>query len=198
MNTANRMHISVYQKSKVGNYYCGDSYFYQESDERFICALADGLGSGEVAKQSADVVMDVIEKNQFASFTEIVKLCNQALVGKRGVVLGLLSLDFREGTYTFSSIGNIGIMTVAADGSKNCNIPSSGYLGVHARPGKVVQGTFLTDTVFVMFSDGVGSRDLAHSFFQKKDVDRITDLFSDYIEEDRPDDTTLVVMKYSQ
>src|SRR5699024_9744477 len=91
--------VAVYQKTKVGNHLCGDSYFYKETDDGFICALADGLGSGEYAKESSDIVMDVIRHHMGASVKDLVKKCNKRLYGKRGVVLGILKFDFKTEMY---------------------------------------------------------------------------------------------------
>lgn len=190
------MDISVFQKPKKGNYYCGDSYFYKETDHGFICALADGLGSGEYAKESSQLVMDIIESNVDAPLDQIVKRCNKGLVGKRGVVLGILKVDFNEKKYSFSSIGNIGIMIISGESEKKRNIPNAGYLGGYSRPLKVLRGSLLEEMVFVMFSDGVTSIDLSAKYFLGKDVSNITEMFSYYLSETMDDDTTLLVMKY--
>lgn len=191
------MQLSVYQKAKKGNYYCGDSYYFKETEDEFICALADGLGSGEEAKESSQAVMDIIEDNDYATVEQLIKLCNKELIGKRGVVLGVLKINFSKRTYTFSSIGNIGIMTISADSVKKRNIPQNGYLGSYPRKLKVVHETFLEDMVFVMFSDGVTSKDLSYKFFLEKDVTKITELFSHSLDPNRHDDTTLIVMRYN-
>nr|WP_182201805.1 SpoIIE family protein phosphatase [Paraliobacillus salinarum] len=190
------MDISVFQKPKKGNYYCGDSYFYKETDHGFICALADGLGSGEYAKESSQLVMDIIESNIDEPLDQIVKRCNKGLVGKRGVVLGILQVDFNEKKYSFSSIGNIGMMIISGDSEKKRNIPNAGYLGGYSRPLKVLRGTLSEEMVFVMFSDGVTSIDLSAKYFLGKDVSKITEMFSYYLSETMDDDTTLLVMKY--
>lgn len=189
--------LSVYQKAKKGKYYCGDSYYFKETEDEFICALADGLGSGEEAKESSQAVMDIIEDNESATVEKLIKLCNKELIGKRGVVLGVLKINFSKKTYTFSSIGNIGIMTISADSEKKRNIPQNGYLGSYPRQLKVVHENFSEDMVFVMFSDGVTSKDLSYKFFLEKDVTKITELFSHSLDQNRHDDTTLIVMRYN-
>lgn len=191
------MQVSVYQKPKKGNYYCGDSYYYKETDDGFICALADGLGSGEQAKESSQVVMDIIEDNADSTVEQLIKLSNKELIGKRGVVLGVLKINFSEKVYTFSSIGNIGIMTISADSVKKRNIPKNGYLGSYHRELKVLRDGFSEDMVFVMFSDGVTSKDLSYNFFLEKDISKITELFTYAMESNRSDDTTLIVMRYN-
>nr|WP_079707981.1 indirect negative regulator of sigma-B activity [Paraliobacillus ryukyuensis] len=191
------MDISVFQQPKKGNYYCGDSYYYAETEDGFICALADGLGSGEFAKESSQAVMDVIKTNTKSSIEHIIKQCTQQLAGKRGAVLGILKVDFQEMNYSFSSIGNIGMMTISDESVKNRNIPNAGYLGGYPKPFKILRDKISDKMVFVMFSDGVNSLDLSSRFFLGKDVDKITESFSHYFSPIPSDDTTLIVMKYN-
>ncbi|SEN81942.1 negative regulator of sigma-B (phosphoserine phosphatase) [Amphibacillus marinus] len=188
--------VAVYQRAKQGNYYCGDSYYYYENDDFFICALADGLGSGELARESSQAVMDTIRTNPYRDTKSMVKASNEALVGKRGVVLGVLRLDYRNKQYTYASIGNIGLMTIRADTVKKRTIPISGYLGVYARPLKEVQEPLEQGTKFALFSDGVISRDLTYKLFQKENVADITEAFAAKMSNEREDDTTLIVIKY--
>ncbi|SDK31350.1 SpoIIE family protein phosphatase [Sediminibacillus albus] len=192
------MRVAVYQEAKKGNYYCGDSYYYQETDNEFICALADGLGSGEHAKESSQAVMDVVEENIHADVEQLIKICNERLVGKRGVVLGVLKINFLNDSYSFSSIGNIGIMTITDDQEKKRSIPNSGYLGGYRRPFKVFEGKMDPGMIFIMFSDGVNAMDLSAKYFLGKDVDRITETYSSLVGENKNDDTTLIAMKYSR
>ncbi len=188
--------ISVFQKVKHGNVDCGDSYFYYQEDDYFICVIVDGLGSGTLANESSQAVVNVIKSNPFMSITEMIRLSNHALIGKRGVVLGILQLNLKTEQFTYSSIGNIGLMTINSDGRKRRNIPMSGYLGGYLPKAKVINGTFKTDTIFIMFSDGVLAHELTDRLFDKQSVYEITEAFASKMEPTRDDDTTLAVMKY--
>ncbi|SDC16849.1 negative regulator of sigma-B (phosphoserine phosphatase) [Pelagirhabdus alkalitolerans] len=196
MQTPKHVEVSVYQKAKAGNYYCGDSYYYYEDEDFFICALADGLGSGEMAHASSKAVMDTFKENPYMSTKEMVKASNEALVKKRGVVLGVLKLDYRSQRYTYASIGNIGLMMINSDTVKTRNIPVSGYLGGYSRQMKEESEPLKEGTIFALFSDGVVSRDLSHDLFKKSHVDDITDAFKEQMVQKRDDDTTLIVIKY--
>ncbi|GEM02318.1 negative regulator of sigma-B (phosphoserine phosphatase) [Halolactibacillus halophilus] len=196
MPVFDHVHISVYQKAKVGNYYCGDSYYYTETADGFVCVVADGLGSGEVAKESSQAVIDTIKEHPYASGDVLVKLLNQALIGKRGVVLGILELDYLREVYSYTSIGNIGLMTIDQATLKKRNIPIPGYLGVYPRKMKQVSNTLESGMLFAVFSDGVHAKELSHVLFQSDDVHDITDQFHDTMIEKRDDDTTLLVLRY--
>jgi len=197
LNTAaNKMQVAVYQKAKNGNIHCGDSYYYIETDKEFVCAIADGLGSGEYAKESSQIVIDIIESNIHATVGQIVKRCNQELFRKRGVVLGILKVNYSSEQYAFSSIGNIGILTVTQDGKKKRNIPNAGYLAGYPRPFKVVNGTLEPQMNFIMFSDGVSDADLTKKFILNRDVNDIINAYACLHGESPNDDTTLIAMKY--
>ncbi len=191
-----RVNLSVFQKAKKGNYHCGDSYFYIETEDGFLCALADGLGSGELAKESADAVMKVIQWNPDLGIEALVKKCNQALVGKRGVVLGILRIDFHTGTYSYSSIGNIGVITIDADGKRSRNIPLAGYLAGYPRTLRVARGKAEKGMFFLMFSDGVNDRRLSSELTRTRSVEQITHRYQELYGQFREDDTTLIVMEY--
>ncbi|WP_249872728.1 protein phosphatase 2C domain-containing protein [Oceanobacillus saliphilus] len=196
MNFGKRVEVSVFQKPKKGNYECGDSYFYTETDNEFVCAIADGLGSGEFAKESSQIVIDIIKSNIHATVEQLVKVCNSQLQGKRGAVLGILKLDFNAKTSSFSSIGNIGIMSITDNQEKKRNIPNSGYLAGFHRTFKVMKHQLEPNTNFIMFSDGVMDKELSQYFFTNKSMESITKTYEQTSEKVRVDDTTLIAMRY--
>src|SRR5690625_3891349 len=167
MIQTNSIDISVYQKEKKGNYYCGDSYYYYQNNDFFLCALADGLGSGTLAHESSQAVMDVIKSDPDLAIEEMIKRFNQALIGKRGVVLGILKLDFKTNDYRYTSIGNIGLMTISAEGIKKRNISPSGYLGSFPRDVKEIRGHLTKGMLFILFSYGVLPKELTHHIFNE-------------------------------
>ncbi|WP_164671084.1 SpoIIE family protein phosphatase [Virgibacillus doumboii] len=192
-----KVKAAVYQKPKKGEYLCGDSYFYKETDNEFICALADGLGSGEFAKESSQIVIDIIKRDYNTSVEQLIKTCNQQLTGKRGVVVGVLKIEFDKQRYTFSSIGNIGVLTIPQNGKKKRNIPDPGYLAGYHRPFKVVTENLEPAMTFIMFTDGVTDADLSQSFLLNSDVNCIAKAYEEHTDgKVRSDDTTLIAIRY--
>ncbi|WP_163971707.1 SpoIIE family protein phosphatase [Oceanobacillus halotolerans] len=192
-----KMEVAIFQQAKKGNHQCGDSYFYTETENEFICALADGLGSGDYAKESSRSVIDTIQQNAQAPVEQIIKCSNKNLHGKRGAVLGILKIDFSKKEFTFSSIGNIGVMTITADEKKQRIIPNAGYLAGYASPYKTTTEKLKPNMRFFMFSDGVTDRDLHQPFFSNRKVSEITKSFAYMTESSRTDDTTLIAMRYT-
>ncbi|GGA92605.1 SpoIIE family protein phosphatase [Ornithinibacillus halotolerans] len=196
MKTMSRVEVAVYQEPKNGNEDCGDSYFYRETEKQFICALADGLGSGEYAKESSDIVINIIKENIDYTVEEIVKKCNQQLLGKRGAVLAILKIDFSTNSYTISTIGNIGVMTVWGEDSRKRYIPNAGYLAGYKRDFKVTHEPLVEKMNIIMYTDGVKDKELRNNYFYYEDVDRITDSYALRSEKKRDDDTTLIAIRY--
>lgn len=193
----NKVEVGVFQQAKKGNYHCGDSYFFTETENEFVCALADGLGSGEFAKESSQVVVDIIKDNIHATIEQIIKQCNEKLSGKRGVVLGILKVDFHLKQYSFSSIGNIGVITITRDGKKKRNIPNGGFLAGYHRAFKVESAKLDPDMNFIMFSDGVSDRELSERYLLNRNVNEIIAMFEYKSNQSKNDDTTLIAMCYT-
>lgn len=193
-----KVHIATYQKEKVGNSHCGDRYFFTEVDQEFICIIADGLGSGEIAGESSQAVIEVIKENAKLSDEIFVKRCAKRLVGKRGVVLGVLRIDFQAQKYKYSSIGNIALVITTNNNDRKRTIPRPGFLGSYERELKVIQGRLEDDMGFLMFSDGVTDQELSQTCFWDKDVEEVIQAFSHICGDVREDDTTLIAMRYSE
>lgn len=192
-----KVQISVYQKEKPGSPFCGDRYFYEETESGFICALADGLGTGEFAEESAEIVIDIIKNNPEATPNEIMITCNKQLHGKRGVVLGILKLDFITNIYTVSTIGNIGIVFIH-NKKKQHHIPTGGYLAGTKKKFKVEHGQLKDDMHFIMYSDGVSDADL-NPCIMHEDVREIISAYDEATKlRERRDDTTLLAIRYKK
>lgn len=192
----NKVEVAVYQQRKNGESYCGDSYYYQKMENKFICVLVDGLGSGKFAAESSQAVIEIFRENIHKSNDELMKIMNKQLVGKRGVVLGILEIDFNSNIYTFSSIGNVGMMIVFKDKRKRRNIPNAGYIASHPCKFKVLQESLENEMNFIMFSDGVTDTELSKQYILNKDVNDLVKTYSYLNGAHREDDTTLIAMRY--
>ncbi|MFD2760141.1 SpoIIE family protein phosphatase [Lentibacillus juripiscarius] len=195
----NKVQAAVYQQPKSGQYQCGDSYFYTETENEFICVLADGLGSGEQAKESSEIVINIIRDNIHTTVEQLIEQCNRQLSGKRGAVIGILKIDFSARRYTFSSIGNIGVLAISENGRKKRNIPNPGYLAGYHRPFKIVSDKLDPVMNFILFSDGVRDKDLSQYFLLGRDVEQVVECYKAYRNgQKREDDTTLIAIHYQE
>ena len=153
-----RTNMFVFQQAKSGHQYCGDSYYYIETDTYFVCAISDGLGSGVEAYSSSSLVMEMIESSHHEDVHEIMRRCNKVLIKERGVVLTIIKVNFYNQHITYSNIGNITFTLFLPDGEIVRPIPSRGFLsGKWKQKIKVKHLQYKQNSWFIMCTDGVDS-----------------------------------------
>ena len=124
-----------------------------------LVAVIDGLGHGEEAATAAHAAVGALERYAREPLSDLVRRCHEALLGLRGVVLGLAYLDPQAATMTWLGVGNVGGIVLRADsGSKPSRITlvqSAGFIGGEPpHPSTRSVPLALGDTV-VLFSDGI-------------------------------------------
>ncbi len=123
-----KMEVAIMEQAKPGKVCCGDAHTVIHTDDYTICAVVDGLGSGEGALQSANAAVEVINTFHGESVQQIVEACNRALLHKRGAVMTIIKVDYSKGEVCYSNFGNIGFVMHLPDGKTIQPIPSRGYL----------------------------------------------------------------------
>lgn len=146
--------VSAYQQAKDNNEYNGDSYITIETDEYFVCAIADGLGSGELAKDSADAAIYSIKKTHDQSVERMLDEANQALYGKRGVVMAVFKINYKTMELSFSGVGNIYLVLYFENGDMIRPVAYSGYLSGKPQKYRVERLSVEKPIFFLMYSDG--------------------------------------------
>ncbi|MDX6153734.1 PP2C family serine/threonine-protein phosphatase [Marinococcus sp. PL1-022] len=150
-----QVNTAVFQKTKPGNRVCGDSYLVVETEDFFLCSVTDGLGSGEGARQSAEIAMNIIRAHKQESIPMLLERCNRALVSERGVVLAIIKVCYQEQELTYGSIGNI-TCYISADNEEIFRpIPTKGYLSGRKFQYRLEYVPFDKGISFVLHSDGM-------------------------------------------
>lgn len=124
-----------------------------------LVAVVDGLGHGQEAASAAHAAVSALDRYSREPLSDLVRRAQEALLGLRGVVLGLAYLDPQAATLTWLGVGNIGGILLRADsGNRPARItlvPSAGFIGGDPpHPTTRSVPLALGDTV-IMFSDGV-------------------------------------------
>ena len=124
-----------------------------------LVAVVDGLGHGQEAASAAHAAVAALDRYARESLPELVRRCHEALVGLRGVVLGLGYLDPQAATLTWLGVGNVGGILLRADaGSRPARVTlvaSAGFIGAEqAHPTTRSVPLALGDTV-ILYSDGI-------------------------------------------
>lgn len=154
-----RVEVIASQSSKDGQMFCGDDYFFTVTDDYFICALADGLGSGEHAYESSKAVTDIIRRYHHEDITKLMNLCNQALLNKRGAAVAIFKADFKKANFQYSCVGNIRFYLYPPTGKLIYPLPVTGYLSGRKQRYHTQQFPYMPNSKFFLHSDGFEMRE---------------------------------------
>ncbi|HYK74435.1 MAG TPA: PP2C family serine/threonine-protein phosphatase, partial [Pseudoneobacillus sp.] len=151
-----KKHIEVYahQSIKEGKTQCGDGYFYFETDEYFICVVADGLGSGQYAHEAALAVTQIIEENHQESVEVLMKESNRVLLEKRGAAVSIFKVYFQSREFVYSCVGNIRFYLYTPNGNLIYPLPVSGYLSGRPQVYHTQRFSYEPNSKFIIHSDG--------------------------------------------
>jgi len=137
----------------------GDFCLIKRVGKGTLIAVVDGLGHGQDAASAAHAAVGALDRYSREPLIDLVRRCHDALVGLRGVVLGLAYLDPQAATMAWLGVGNVGGVLLRADlgnrPSRITLVPNAGFIGaepVHATTRSVPLA--LGDTV-ILFSDGI-------------------------------------------
>lgn len=145
----------IFNKAKNGNYESGDTYFVHADEEYCIISIADGLGSGPVAKQAADVIPTVLEEYHHQPIEDILNRCNQQMVKKRGATAAIIKVNYNERIMEFSSVGNVRLYILQNGDKMVYPLPVGGYLSGRPQKIRTEEYSYNPGDLFFLHSDGV-------------------------------------------
>lgn len=192
----NRFEVAVFQKSKYSDRVCGDSYFVKETDQYFIGAVVDGLGSGEKAREASHLAVGIIEEHSDLSVETLMYMINDALVNVRGAVVSIFKIDYQHQNFTYSSVGNVQFTLIPPNDKPINPLPNYGFLS--GRPIKIKTQVFPypKNSAFIIHSDGLKSHsDLRKLCSEKVSSHYLVNFISRMIDQQEGDDLTLLVGK---
>lgn len=156
----------AFQRNKKEYDVCGDSFFIGEFQQRLVCVVADGLGSGPNAHDSAERVTQAVSTyGATLSLQQLMHKCNDVLRMQRGAVASIMYIDFEQQTLQYCGVGNISCYFIH-DNKVSYPKPHYGYLA-----GKRIE-PFVETISFT-----VGDRCFLHS--DGIEVNEITQLIDD-------------------
>jgi anti-sigma regulatory factor (Ser/Thr protein kinase) len=183
--------------AKPGEEQCGDGWGVALLADRYICAVADGLGHGPLAATASAAALRCVSEQSHRSPKEIVERVHDALRGTRGAAFAVAEINWQEKIVRYAGVGNIVAMIL--DGAVTRHMVSqNGTAGSEVR--RVTEFTYpCSETALVvMHSDGLSARwDLsAYPGLLVRDPSLIAGvLYRDYAR--GSDDTTVAVIKHS-
>jgi phosphoserine phosphatase RsbX len=178
----------------------GDLCLIKRVGKGTLVAVVDGLGHGQEAAGAAQAAVGALDQYAREPLIDLVRRCHDAMVGLRGVVLGLAYLDPQAATMTWLGVGNVGGMLLRADlgnrPSRITLVPSAGFIGAErTHPTSRSVPLALGDTV-VLFSDGV-REGFAESLVLSKSPQEIADfVITRHVKGN--DDALVLVARYAR
>lgn len=184
--------VAVLQQAKGCNKMCGDSYLLLETEDYFLCAIADGLGSGEFANQSSLDAITVIKENEKKDVWTLLELCNRSQFAKRGVVITILKFDYQKKEVQYSNVGNISFIFTLPNGKVIRPIPKRGFLSGKKLDVKKEKFPLLTGSTFLLFSDGISLQGNPQHLSKLHSVNDAADFIHHYVKGNEDDRTIMM------
>ena len=140
-----------------GERICGDGWCCEQSAERTVAILIDGLGHGVGAADAAQEAVASFRRRASSSPAEILGYVHDALKKTRGAVAAVVEIRPSEGKLSYAGVGNISASLVSTGKSRSL-ISHNGTLGMTVQRIQEFQSSWTSDSVFIMHSDGLQTK----------------------------------------
>ncbi|ANU15122.1 RsbX [Planococcus halocryophilus Or1] len=187
----NFINAFIFNAAKKGNYESGDSYHTVLTDDYFICSVADGLGSGPIARESSQVIPQILREYHHETVDQLMQRFNKLMIHKRGAAVAIFKVDFNNKTLEYSCVGNIRFYLYRKVKDEIIYpLPVMGYLSGRPQKLRTQLYTYVENDLFLIHSDGVDLRN-PKSMMRKATVPE--QLYSDIVESIQTgDDATFI------
>lgn len=142
-----------------GEHESGDHFLVKSFDDGAVIAVVDGLGHGAEAAVAARRAVATAEAAARDPLPILLRRCHDALVGSRGVVMSIASIDTLRGQVTWAGVGNVDAWLLrphAESGKARTGlVPRGGVLGRDVPPLAPVTLAIEPGDLLVFATDGV-------------------------------------------
>jgi anti-sigma regulatory factor (Ser/Thr protein kinase) len=140
-----------------GERLCGDAWTYDQTAERTLVVLVDGLGHGPQAATAASEAVDTFRDRKQDSPGEILSYLHDALRKTRGAVGAVAQISHADKTLTYAGVGNTAAVLLSQGAAKSL-VSHNGTLGLAVPRIQEFRVEWPDDGILVMHSDGLQSR----------------------------------------
>jgi anti-sigma regulatory factor (Ser/Thr protein kinase) len=183
--------------AKSGEEQCGDGWAVVTLADRYLCAVADGLGHGFLAATASAAALKCCREQAHRSPKEIVERVHEAIRSTRGAAFAVAQITPQEKVVRYAGVGNIVGLTLDGGVSRHM-VSQNGTAGSEIRRITEFNYPWNETALLVMHSDGLSTRwDLsAYPGLLARDPSLIAGvLYRDFSR--GTDDMTVVVFKES-
>jgi serine phosphatase RsbU (regulator of sigma subunit) len=175
----------------------GDAHIVAALDGGALVGAIDGLGHGPEAAKAARRAVDLLSATPSHSLKDLVERCHKALLGSRGAVMTLASLDARANQLIWTAVGNVeAILYRVSEGApaRDTIVPRSGVVGYQLPPLRVTTLPVSPGDVLVFATDGVDHRFVTEPLPRASAQNCANGLFDRYAKD--TDDALVLVVRY--
>jgi anti-sigma regulatory factor (Ser/Thr protein kinase) len=142
---------------KAGEHLSGDKWIVLQKEDIVYSMLVDGLGHGIEAFEAARLAKQRFRENLHHPPSAMIKALHTSLRGSRGAVGAVARLNLSNNKLDYCGLGNITGIITNRSGRKHL-VSMNGTLGYEAPKIMEFSHTWTSDSLLVMYSDGLASR----------------------------------------
>lgn len=176
----------------------GDRHAVVRRDRGALVAVIDALGHGAAAETTAKRASTILEQHAHDSLPVLIERCHRALLGDRGVVMSLATIDGTRDTMAWAGVGNVSTLLfhcgagagvhrerlVQPAGIVGAQLPVLKAAAVRLSPGDLL--VFATDGIRDGFGEHLSPNDDLQRLAEKLILDYAT----------RADDALVLAVRY--
>jgi phosphoserine phosphatase RsbX len=151
----------VASRALAGQSVSGDLSAVVRTANGVVVAAVDGLGHGSEAATAAELAAETLKTYAEEPLPEIIARCHQALRRTRGVAISIASFDARQGTMTWTGVGNVeGTLFRAASGAlpaREALLLRGGVVGYAMPQLRIATLPVTRGDILIFATDGVGA-----------------------------------------
>jgi negative regulator of sigma-B (phosphoserine phosphatase) len=159
-----KLKYGVYHRAKVGYEISGDAYLIKEYTNGMLVCLVDGLGSGPMAAEAAQVAVDSVASLYQAPLPQILTSCHNAMRGTRGAVMALVRIDTEARELAFLGVGNVEFHAWSAEPMRP--ISFGGIVGSRLPSLREFHFVYTPGDLIILHTDGISRRFVLDNFVE--------------------------------
>lgn len=135
---------------------CGDALAFQQTRERMLIMLADGLGHGPDAAEASAAAVNTFNNCSMCSPTEMIERLHSALSSTRGAAVSVTEVLCDQHLVRHCGVGNISGRIISGNAIRSM-VSYNGIVGFEAR--KITEFTYPwpQDGLLILHSDGLAN-----------------------------------------
>jgi phosphoserine phosphatase RsbX len=156
---SNLVEWGVAGRQKPGETLSGDLHLVKPLETGVLLAVADGLGHGEAAAETARLALNAVEEYAHKPLVDVMENCSRKLRGTRGVVMSLAVLNALNNSMEWLGVGNVeGVLVRSAPDGKPAReslLLSCGVVGGQLPPLRTAALEITRGDTLVFATDGI-------------------------------------------